>query len=519
MVLYPQMHAPMASIGRRILYGALLGVGMLVLIRLIDLAGFHISALLLLPAILIAGLRWGFRSAVAASLGGILTHAWPVLFHGEAMSPQWMTTMVEIIVVYFVVAFLTGRSRQTNIETKEKEQLQATLRKLSHDLAGASGLDRVCAIVVNTLEERHGFESAILHRQADGSHRLVIACSGLSLSDHDYEEIERHAAGTLEKGNLLNLGSLIVYPLLSAGTLLGVMIVRRLGQHMGPSSDGNALLRSMANSIATTMQREILAQQALEADLYSKHQDLYGALLSSISHDFRTPLASISGAAETLAMPRAFLSEGARQDMVSMIREEADRLNRFVANLLDMTKIESGGLRLNSEKVEVGDLIGTAVMRSRRRMTEYDIEVDVPTGLPMIAVDFVLIEHVLTNLLENAVKYSASGTTIRVEGDRVGDSIAIRVIDQGKGIPAEELDKVFEKFYRVQRGDKVSAGTGLGLSICSGIVAAHQGTIRAFSPVSQDGKGTMIEIMLPLPAVTHDQYLQSSEAEPIEQSS
>lgn len=490
---------------------------MLLVIRLVDLAGFQASSLLILPAILIAGLRWGLLPALAASLAGLAARAWPVVIEGGPANAQWITSMVEILIVFSVVAFLAGRSRQMNLDARERELLQATLRKLSHDLAGASGLDRVCSIVVDTLEERHGFESAILHKESEGAHRLVIACSGLTLTEHDYKEIERHSAGTLEKGNFLNLGSLIVYPLLSAGTLLGVLIVRRHGEHMRPSSEGDSLLRSMAIAIATAMQREVLAQQAMEADLYSKHQDLYGALLSSISHDFRTPLASISGAAETLAMPRAFLSEGARQDMVSMIREEADRLNRFVANLLDMTKIESGVLELNSEKVEVSDLIGTAIMRSRRGMTGYDIEVEVLSGLPMIAVDFVLIEHVLTNLLENAVKYSASGTTIRVEGDRAGDSIAIRVIDQGKGIPFEELDKVFEKFYRVQRGDKVSAGTGLGLSICSGIVTAHRGTIRAISPVSQDGKGTMIEVLLPLDSPA--QKYMSAEERTIEESS
>ncbi len=494
----PQIDASTPPLGGRVLYGLLVGAGMLLVLQIADLAGFHGSFLLLLPAILIAGLRWGFRSALAASLAGLVTRAWPVVVEGAPADPLWVTSMVELLIVFTVVAFLAGRSRQSNLDAREREQLQATLRKLSHDLAGASGLDRVCSIVVDTLQERIGFESAILQRESEGSHRLIVACAGLTLTDHDYGEIERHAAGTLEKGNVLNLGSLIVYPLLSAGDLLGILVVRRHGKHMHPSSEGDGLLRSIVIAIATAMQREVLVQQTMQADLYSRHRDLYSALLSSISHDFRTPLASISGAAETLAMPRAFLSEEARQDMVSMIREEADRLNRFVANLLDMTKIESGVLELNSEKVDVSDLIGTAVMRSRRRMTDYEVEVKVPTGLPMISVDFVLIEHVLTNLLENAVKYSESGTTIRVEGDHVGDAIAIRVIDQGKGIPSKELDKVFEKFYRVQRGDKVSAGTGLGLSICHGIVAAHRGTIRAISPVSQDGKGTMIEVLLPL---------------------
>lgn len=351
--------------------------------------------------------------------------------------------------------------------------------------------------VVRMLEGRHGYSSAVAI-YTEGELRVVASSGDIELSEQDRDVVAGHLEENLKQGIVLSLEDRLVYPLLSAGNLLGLLIVRASTLSPSTVGDRHGMLKAMAMTVATAVQREILAQQSLEADLHRRHEDLYGALLSSISHDFRTPLASITGAAETLAMPQAILSEGARQDMVSMIREEADRLNRFVANLLDMTKLESGALELNREQAEVADIVGTAVMRSRRRMEGYDVEVDVPPNLPLVAVDFVLIEHVLTNLLENGVKYSERGTRIRVEAAAVGEKIAIRVIDQGRGIPPEELERVFEKFYRVQRGDKVSAGTGLGLSICQGIVAAHDGNIRAFSPVSQSGGGTMIEILLPI---------------------
>jgi two-component system sensor histidine kinase KdpD len=463
---------------------------------------------------MLSGLRWGARTGFATALPAVIYYLVIATSHRTNWGAGWATGLAEIIVVFSITAILAGRSRQLTIETRERAQLQATLRKLSHDLAGTSGMVNVGETVVRMLDVRHGYSSAVAIF-ADRIFSVVASKGDFELSEQDKEVIESHLEEHLKQGIVLSLEDRFVYPLLSAGNLLGLLIVRASTLSPSTVSDRHGMLKAMAMTVATAVQREILAQQSLEADLHRQHEDLYGALLSSISHDFRTPLASITGAAETLAMPQAILSEGARQDMVAMIREEADRLNRFVANLLDMTKLESGALELNREQIEVGDLVGTALMRSRRRMEGYAVDVDIPPDLPMINVDFVLMEHVLTNLLENGVKYSERGTRVKVEAARLSENIAIRVIDQGKGIPTEDLDRVFEKFYRVQRGDKVSAGTGLGLSICQGIVVAHHGNIRAFSPVSQSGGGTMIEIQLPIEKsdsarIAHEQEIEGT---------
>ena len=484
-------------ISRRILLGVAAGLLAVSLLYSLALAGLPSSPLLIVPIVMLSGLRWGARTGLATALPAVVYYLLIGSSHRSGWGAGWATGLVEVVVVFSITAILAGRSRQLTIETRERAQLQATLRKLSHDLAGTGGMVNVGETVVRMLDSRHGYSSAVVI-VTDGRFRVVASRGDIGISEQDEEVIEGHLEENLKQGIVLSLEDRLVYPLLSAGNLLGLLVVRASTLSPSTVGDRHGMLKAMAMTVATAVQREILAQQSLEADLHRRHEDLYGALLSSISHDFRTPLASITGAAETLAMPQAILSEGARQDMVAMIREEADRLNRFVANLLDMTKLESGVLELNREQVEVGDLVGTAVMRSRRRMEGYDVEVDIPADLPMIAVDFVLMEHVLTNLLENGVKYSERGTRIRVESVVLGERVAIRVIDQGRGIPTEELDRVFEKFYRVQRGDKVSAGTGLGLSICQGIVVAHDGNIRAFSPVSQSGGGTMIEILLPI---------------------
>jgi two-component system sensor histidine kinase KdpD len=179
------------------------------------------------------------------------------------------------------------------------------------------------------------------------------------------------------------------------------------------------------------------------------------------------------------------------------IQEEAERLNRFVGNLLDMMRLESGVLKLNREWVEMGDVIGTALARRLAQpLGQYQLVVEVEPGLPMLRLDFVLVEHVLVNLLENAARYSPPGTTIRINARRNDQVVVVEVTDEGVGIPPEDLERIFDKFYRVQRGDRQGAGTGLGLSICRGIVEAHGGHISARSPAT--GKGAVFTLTFPL---------------------
>ena len=171
-------------------------------------------------------------------------------------------------------------------------------------------------------------------------------------------------------------------------------------------------------------------------------------------------------------------------------------MNRFVGNLLDMMRLESGVLQLKPEWVDLPDVIGTAVARLVAPLSRHRLVVEVEPGLPMLRVDFVLLEHVLVNLLENAAKYAPPGTTIRLKARREDDAVVVDVADEGVGVPAADLERIFDKFYRVQRGDRHGAGTGLGLSICRGIIEAHGGHIAAKSPAN--GQGTVLTVRLPL---------------------
>ncbi|HEX2278620.1 MAG TPA: ATP-binding protein [Candidatus Tectomicrobia bacterium] len=213
---------------------------------------------------------------------------------------------------------------------------------------------------------------------------------------------------------------------------------------------------------------------------------------------------SIIGAVSSLLTYGTTYDEATRRELLSTIQEEAERLNRFVGNLLDMMRLESGALELRREWVDIGDVIGTALSRLVHTLNHYQLVVDVAPDLPMLWIDFVLVEHVLVNLLENAAKYSPPQTVIRVSARREQRSIVVGVEDEGIGVPAADLERIFDKFYRVQRGDRQGAGTGLGLSICRGIMEAHGGRIFARSP--GHGKGTAFVLTFPIekepPALT-----------------
>jgi two-component system sensor histidine kinase KdpD len=215
-------------------------------------------------------------------------------------------------------------------------------------------------------------------------------------------------------------------------------------------------------------------------------------LLNSISHDLRTPLVSITGALSSLDEDNGLLNESARRALIENARGEADRLNRLVGNLLNMTRIESGAIKLRLESEDIQDVIGTALEQLGSRIADRKIQVNVPAGFPLVPMDFTLIAQVLVNVLENAVKYSPADSTIEVSAELLDEKTRIKIADRGAGIPSEDLTRIFDKFYRVQRPENVS-GTGLGLSISKGIVEVHHGTIYASA---REGGGTIITIEL-----------------------
>jgi two-component system sensor histidine kinase KdpD len=276
--------------------------------------------------------------------------------------------------------------------------------------------------------------------------------------------------------------------------------------------DQRRLLDALTDQAAVSIERISLAEDVDRARLLAETERLRTALLTSISHDLRTPLASILGAASSLRSYRDLLDEAGRDELLQTIQDEAERLNRFVGNLLDMTRIESGAIELRREPADLHELIGSALSRAAKVMTGHKVETDIARDLPLLDLDVVLFEQVLFNLLDNAAKYAPSGTTITVRAwqdtlasDRFGQAGAIgvklQVCDEGPGIPPEALEHVFDKFVRVEATDHKRAGTGLGLAICRGFVEAMGGVIVAGNRHDASGRprpGAVFTITLPV---------------------
>jgi two-component system sensor histidine kinase KdpD len=263
--------------------------------------------------------------------------------------------------------------------------------------------------------------------------------------------------------------------------------------------DQRRLLDALIDQSALAIERVGLVEDLALAKRTVETDRLRSALLTSISHDLKTPLAAVLGTAGTLRNMSPQLTEAQKADLLATIIDESERLNRFIANLLDMTRLESGAIVPNTALHDPGEIVGTALNRATKILAHHRVEVDLAAGLPMLELDAVLFEQVLFNLLDNAAKYAPAATTIRIRGWREGDAVCLQVIDEGDGVPPADLERIFDKFYRVQKGDQVRAGTGLGLAISRGFVEALHGTITAANRA--DRSGAVFTIRMPMPAV------------------
>jgi two-component system, OmpR family, sensor histidine kinase KdpD len=264
--------------------------------------------------------------------------------------------------------------------------------------------------------------------------------------------------------------------------------------------DQRRLLDALVDQGALAIERVLLVEDMDRVKRTVESDRLRAALLTSISHDLKTPLASVLGAASTLRDLSPKLSDAERSDLLSTVIDESERLNRFIANLLDMTKLESGAVVPNTARHDVGEIVGSALRRAGKILVHHKIRLELAADLPMLELDAVLFEQALFNLLDNAAKYAPPDTTISIQGLRDKDSVTLQIMDEGEGIPPDDLHNVFDKFYRAQKGDHVRAGTGLGLAISRGFVEALRGTISAAN--RSDRSGAVLTIRLPIPAAT-----------------
>jgi two-component system sensor histidine kinase KdpD len=267
------------------------------------------------------------------------------------------------------------------------------------------------------------------------------------------------------------------------------------------SAERRELLEACATLLAGAVERTLLAAAARRAELQAETERTRSSLLAAVSHDLRTPLASILAAATTVEKLGSHLDDAGRAELLRTIVDETERLNHLVANLLSMTKLESGELMLKRQPEEVSDLVAAAITLLASRGGTERIVVSLPAELPLIDVDSLLIEQTLINLLENALRYAPGDTPIEIEARSVDGSVQLRVSDHGPGILPHEREKVFEKFFRGSGTRHGDGGAGLGLTICRAAARAHQGKLRA---LERAGGGTCMELTLPCAAALTD---------------
>lgn len=271
---------------------------------------------------------------------------------------------------------------------------------------------------------------------------------------------------------------ILLFPIATKRRALGVFVVARRRGRPGFRSEEIQLLEIFANQAALAIEQSVLIREQTRAEILSRSDELKSALLSAVSHDLRTPLASIKASATTLLQRDVEWPEEDRRELLEAIDEETDRLNQLVANLLDLSRIESGALRPEFDWYNLDEVIQEAVDRAAPLLGQHSLELAIENDLPLMRLDYVEIVQVLINLLQNAAKYSPDGTGIWLSAAQVGQVVEVAVRDEGIGIPAGEEERIFDKFYRVESPHR-TIGSGIGLAICKGFVEAHGGRIWA----------------------------------------
>ena len=465
-----------------------------------DISPTNLVMLYLLTVVVVAVYLGRGPSMLAAFLGVLAFDFFfvPPFYTFAVNDTEYVLTFIGLFIVGVVISALTVRAREQADAAQNREADTALLYSLSRDLAAADSHEAIQKAMQAHLEPGFG-RDALIYLPAGAAMRPVLdedtpkpapGETELSLALWCYRHAEPAGSGT----NTLPSAEPRFLPLKTSQHTVGVLSFKPLDPTRPLTSDQRRMLDAFANQTAQAVERVSLSEQTRQIKLLQAAEKLQNALLNSISHDLRTPLVSITGALTTLETQGSSLEDKAARSLIETAREEAERLNRLVGNLLDMTRLEAGALKVKREPVDIQDMVGAALGQMEARLVGRNLRVDVPENIPLIGLDFVLIVHVLNNLLDNALKYSPENSPLEVHARVIQSEICISVVDQGTGIPPDDLERIFDKFYRVHRSEQV-AGTGLGLAICKGIVEAHGGRIWA---ENRPGGGAILTIALPI---------------------
>jgi len=470
--------------------------------------------LVFLTAVVVVAVRFGLLPSLLASVAASLCYNFffmPPVYTFTIADPTNIAAFFFFMLIAILVSNVAARVRTQADSAIGRVRTTESLYAFSRKLAGTATLDDVLwatayqtalmlrVRVVLLLPEEGVLTVKAGYPPEDQLDKADLAAANWAWSN---DRPAGRGSDTLPGAKRLFL------PMRTGRGPIGVIGIDddRTGPLLTP--DQRRLLDALVDQGALAIERVLLVEDMDRVRRTVESDRLRSALLTSISHDLKTPLASVLGAASTMRDLSGGLTDAEKRELLTTVIDESERLNRFIANLLDMTKLESGAIVPNTARHDIGEIVGSALRRASKILVRHKVSLELAADMPMLELDAVLFEQVLFNLLDNAAKYAPADTTISIRSLRDKDSICLEIIDEGDGIPPAELGNVFDKFYRAQKGDHVRPGTGLGLAISRGFVEAMHGTILADNRT--DRSGAVLTIRLPIPA---DAKAFSSEAD------
>jgi two-component system, OmpR family, sensor histidine kinase KdpD len=458
--------------------------------------------LVFLTAIVGIAVRFGLLPSLFASVLSALCYNFfflPPIYTFTIADPHNIAAFALFTLVAIIVSHVAARGRLQAVTAQARVRTIESLYSFSRKLAGAGTLDDVLwatAFQTAMMLRVHVVlllpEKGMLHVKSGYPPEDMLDDADLAAAKWSFQN--NRAAG--RGSDTLPGAKRLFLPMHTGRGAIGVIGIDsdKTGPWLTP--DQRRLLDALADQGALAIERVQLVEDMDRVQRTAETERLRTALLTSISHDLKTPLASVLGSAGTLRELNDKLSDSEKAELLATIIEESERLNRFIANLLDMTRLESGAVTPKLAPHDVSEIVGSTLQRTMKILRNHSVRLDLAADVPMVSLDAVLFEQVLFNLLDNAAKYAAAGTTVFVRTWRDRDSVVLQVLDEGEGIPPDDLEHIFDKFYRVPKADQIRPGTGLGLAISRGFVEAMNGTIVAAN--RSDRRGAVFTIRLPI---------------------